>query len=503
MSEYESMDRNAADPSVPQPTDYPPPTGAPIPEGSPHYQADPHQVVARMPDLGRSERDMHGERPRRRRSRRREGLDPSVKAYIGGGVVLAAVIAAVVLWNGDKKTDVSGNQEPAAWDPEIPHPDAPMAPAWQSPVGETPSWQPQDNLAEYGRPNDYQTAGSWDGTPQAVQPDPWTRQPQAQAWDARPDASALSGQPQPGAWGTQPETPAWGTQQDTAVTPGQPQWGGVEPRVQAYGQPQAYAAAPSGPMPQQSASVGQVQSDASPWNVDVQAVPVPMAGVPSRQAELSPRTSRYVGTPPSASSFADRRTDSYRSEYEPSNPMPAYQNSYQNAPSARTGPMAIGGITSGSSYRPRDYCPPTGATAYPAYPAAPMTPQNDPTVVARRDDYGRDYRSGGTGTYHPEAVPRQAPAGAMGSGPAADYRTAYPNAIPSTSASSYPSTYPNTYPATNRQGANAAPAATYPAPNAGASTQYQYPQSGTARLNGVIEKPTVRTTYDSTRSSLY
>jgi hypothetical protein len=498
MSEYESMDRSAADPSVPQPPEYPPTPGAPIPEGGPHYQADPHQVVARLPDLDRSERDTHGERPRRLRSRRREGLDPSVKIYIGAGLVLVAVVVAMFLRNGDKKTDLSENQDPEAWPLEIPRPDAPMAPAWQRPVGETLSSQPQGNLAEYGQPNGYQTAGSVDGTQRAVQPHPWPEQPRARTWGSQPDTSALGRQPQPGAWGTQPETPAWGTQQDTAVTPEQPRWGGVDTQAQAYPQRQAYPAVPSGPMPQQSASMGQVQPDASPWNVDVQAVPVPMAGVPSRQAGSSSRTGRHMGMAPSASSFDDRQAGLYRGGYEASKPKPAYRNSYQMPPSAQNGPMAVGRITSDSSYQPRDCCPPTGTTAY---PAAPMTPRGNPAVIARRDDYGRGYRPGGTDTYRLEAARRQAPAGVMGSGPAADYRTAYPNATPSTSASSYPSTYRNTYPATNPQGATAAPAATYPAPNAGASTQY--PQSGTARLNGVIENPTVRTTYDSTRSSLY
>ena len=487
MSEYESTDRNSANPSAPQPMDYPPPPSSPIPDGS---QADSHHPVAQLPDLGRSERGRHSERPRRRRSQQHEGLDSSVKLYLGTGAVVVVVIAALLLWKVDKGTDVSGTQEPAPWDIEAPRPDAPMAPTWQSPVGETQSWPTQDNLAEYGQPNGYQTAGSPNGTPQAVQPDRWAGQPPTQAWGTQPDASALSGQPQTHqAWGTQPETAAWGTQQNTAVNPGQAEWEAGGTQAQAYP-----AAVQSVPVPQQSASVGQFQPDASPWNVDVQAVPVPMTGVPSQQAEFSPRIGRYMGTPPNTSAFTDRQTGAYRSEYQASQPTSGYQNSYQIPPSAQNRPMAMGGITPDSSYQSRACCPPTGATAY---PAAPMARQDDPAVIARRDNY----RPGGVGTYRQQAAPLQTPADAMGRGSAADYRTTYPNAIPSTSAGSYPRTYPDTYPAMNRQSGSAAPAATYPAPNTGASTLY--PQSGTARLNGVIEQPTVRTTYDSTRSSLY
>ena len=244
--------------------------------------------------------------------------------------------------------------------------------------------------------------------------------------------------------------------------------------------------------------MGQVRPDVPNWNNDVQAVPVPMAGVPSRQAELSPRTGQYMGAPHTASSFTDSPTQAYTNQYEASTPMRAYQNSYQMPPSVQNAPMATGGIAYGNSYQPRESYPPTGATAY---PADPMAPHNDPAVVARRDDHGLDYRPGGTGTYHPEAASRQALSGAARGGPAADYRTGQPNAMPNTYPNTYPRTYPEAYPAANVQGASAAPAAAYPAPNAGASTQY--PQSGTARLNGVIERPTVRTTYDSTRSSLY
>ena len=507
MSEYESMDANAADPSVRQPMDYPPPPVSQSPGGGPQSQADSHQAVARLPDLGRSGSDMHNERSRRRRSRQREGLDPSVKLYVGTVAGVVVVIAAMLFfWSGDKKTDVSGTQEMEAWEPKIPHPDAPTAPPWQSPVGETPSWQTQDNLVEAGQPDASQATVSWDNAPRAVEPYSWTDQPKSQ-----PDASALSGPPRSEAWGSQSEIPVRATPQNTApqntpVTSGQTQWGAVGtqaqshpqpqayPQAQAYPQPQAYPAAPSGPEPQQSAAAGQIRPNASPWNGSVKAVPIPTAVAPSRPADLSPRTGRYMGTPPAASSLADRQPGAYNGNYQVANPMPAYRNPYQPAPRSTNDPTARGGTAAGNSYQSREWRQPAGSTAY---GAAPTTRQIDPAVVARRDDRSRVYRPGDTGTYRPEAAFPQAPAGATRSGPAASYRTEYPGAIPSTS----PRSYPNTYPATNHQGTNAAPAATYPAPTAGASTQY--PQSGTARLNGVIGKPPVRTTYDSTRSSLY
>ena len=545
MNEYESTLSGERDVPAPQPGHIPAAPGSADQEAAPHHVGDPAQVVSRMPDLGPGETEIPSEPPRRRRRRSRpkkSTLSNKTWTWIGMGSISIAVIAVALFWNG-KDSSESLSDERAGWEPKSPAPDAPMAPIWGGAPAEGTDWQNAAAASPYQQPDGYAGSPSFNTAVPGSQPPTWD------------DPSQVSSPP---SWAGQPETAAWGSPTQTPAGAPQSPWGHAA--SPSYPDPQGYAErqpTSSWPAPPYASAGEQIQAETPPWAADTRSAP--MAASSPRTA-MAGQTGGYSPTSPPAGS-----TLPYVGQYQPATAAPAFRDSYQNSYQAPYQPPSVEAsrpLTTGS-FEPngfqQPYAPrPQGASA--VYPTDPTS------SVARRNDYRTAYPQSTTNPSSSQPSSRYSYGGSPTTGTPSGYGSTYrgtPSSASSSSstypsstypsstypASAYPSstypsstypsstypssTYPSsTYPASTYPAstypASAYPASTYPSsrdsssypataypsasssypaasssarPGTGVSTPY--PRSGTARLNGVIETASPRTSYDRSRTSLY
>jgi hypothetical protein len=457
MSEYESIENGSSDIPASGPGHFPAASGNSGHAAYSHYLSDPAQIVSRMPDLGPDESEMRSDRTRNRRRRSRpkkSTLSTKTWTWIGMGSVVIVLIAFAVFWGGKSSSD-SASDERAAWEPESPAPDAPMAPTWGAAAGEGSGWQNAGGAPPYQPTDGYANQPGYNTPDSGAQPPSWN------------DPSQVSSSP---SWGGQPEA-VWGGATQTPADTTQSPWGrATNPTYsdqQGYAQQQPawesqpdQSAAPASSWPAAPyASAGeQFRTETSPWANDPRSAP--MAASSPRTAMMGQAGGYAPTSPPAGSTLPS--VGSYRAAAA----APAYSNSYQESyqapyqqPSIEAGrPPAAGSFDSNDYREPPAYRPQAASTVYPTDAAS---------SVARRNGYQTAYPQ--STSYATGSQPSNSYG--YGSNPATDVSSAYGNTYPAAPSSSgtYPAdTYPsnaypsNAYPA-NTNPANAYPSNAYPA----------------------------------------
>lgn len=500
--EYESTLSDERGTPAPEPGHIPAAAGNSGQEAGPQCAGDPPHIVSRMPDLGSGETEIPNERPRRRRRRsppRKSTLSSKTWTWIGMGSMSVVLIAVALFWNGEDSSESPGDER-AAWELKSPAPDAPMAPVWGGAPAEGTDWQNAAAGSPYQQPGGYASSPSFSTADPVSQPPSWDDPSQVSS------SPSWAGQQEASAWGGPTQTPAGAPQSpwDQTTNPNYPNpqgYAGQQPTWQSQPNPSA-APASSWPAPPYASAGEHMQAETSPWGNDTRSTR--MAASSPRTAMAAP-TSGYTPTSPPTGFTAP-----YVGQYQAATPAPAYYNSQQNlyqAPyqqpsAAASPPPTTGSLQSGGfreSYAPR----PQDTTA--AYPT------DATSSVARRNGYQTTYPQSTpntSGTYPSNSYRYgSGPTTGTSSGYGSTYRGTSPS--PNSSSSTYPSsTYPasrdsSSYPTTAYPStSSSSPPASYTVrPGTGVSTPY--PQSGTARLNGVIEMASPRTSYDRSRLSLY
>jgi len=483
------------------------------------------QVLARVPHVGATESAMEPEVSAGRKMPHVLLAAPmAIKVLAGAGVTLVVIALVLSLMNRKDDSEKGKDNSPAAWQPELPAPDAPEAPHWageaakpsDSPDGANgsiyangqASSDPLDRSSPgQSAPGQPAWANAWStesrgapytsGAARADVANPWANRtrdtfgndlPPGSGWgDQAPRASIPYPVPVPPGGGQAATGSAWANRP-------------APPMRQMPGAPAAW--------PQQASPEGAAAQQ--PWNpagrTDVSAeAAVPR--LPNSYAPAYPGNGEYrVGW---------RTNPSGTERPSPTGAYPADPNAaYRPAPSS----VYPSDAASGSAAGPRTVYPAAPTGVYPAapasvYPAAPtgVYPAAPASV----------YPAAPTGP-HPTA-PSGTYRGIPSTGYPADPNAAYPStpaaarayqadpnaAYPSTSGPGYSAdpnganrpAYQGGYPA---NGYNTAP----PNPSAPAAGGYgpasPYEEPGVARFEGGIQKPPARNSYyDSTRSSVY
>ena len=523
MSNYQPYEGSQGDPWSTEPVQEPSRGRGDKPAES-FYDQSP-EVLARMPDLdgdGRgdsghySTRHGHGVK---RRSSRPSGIPTSIWAF--GGLVLLAV-ALIPFFLKSNSTNETALEEPNVWQPEMPAPNAPLAPAWSASADS--QWQqagawpqgpavPATVSAEPGVP------GSWNATPPTAD---WIGAPAGAPYagnaaggfnrDSYPNSHSDAAQAAPvmnPPFTDNASSPTWNNAptQGEAPAPGNREYPSaaepIAPRDAAANTARYDGAAAYGTTGPVSRAPAWNQPAANPPLV----VPQTEAASPGYGTYPMPATRENLGQPLSANTpqmnYGGIQTNPYTSQPAASYPSTAPAGQY---PVARN-PLAGEQPTSGS------FQVQTPAYASPAAPAE--------ASVARREAYAAGPISAGM-TPQPNAAAQGPPAYWGAPAPAAypeqplqqgpQGGAAYPaSTAPADFRSAAPADFRSTAPAANPAPAAYPPTATYPStqpvspmagqPNySGAAT----PQSSAARLSGVIQEPSSRAAYDDrTRPSFY
>lgn len=523
MSEFNSTEKMGSEHLASRPLGASPASATPMGRGH-HYTTEAPRVLARMPDLGAAETERESQLPSLERDGRLLSSRISVAVLMGGvAVLLLVALVPFVFFGKNKAPSPDGS---ASWQ-QPPAPNAPEAPAWgptapnavsQAPnMGGTPAY-PQSNPpanpawnsnspappmtpsttppmgwnAEVAarpttpawRSDAQQTPAPWgtsgDTVPHVEQsaPNPWATAPTAPNssdpnynWNNRTSTPAVTSPDATAATNPQSTAPSWSNPPYGASTPAPAPYGASNPSYNAVG-----------------------QTPDSPWNTATQA----SAAIESPAPYASPVDANRPAGPMMPSSPA-----SFNSGYEASRAQPAYRNSYQPQADTNRAPVVNGqnpadaygsyGQSDAGAYRSQTMPAQSSAQPYnygtqPQYNDQPNYQQ--PAPGAYRNDRGVDAQPASPAPY--------------GQTPGTSYNT-------QPAASAYPSSYQSGYQANPQSTYPAANAAGYPTgnnmPGAAAPTNYAsgMPQAepGVARFQGVIEKPSVRTTYDRTRPSLY
>lgn len=522
MSEFNPMEKMGSEHLASRPLGSSPAT-APA-SRSHHYAAEAPRVLARMPDLGMAEAEREAQLPSLEHDGRLLSSRVSVAILMGGvATLLLVALGSYVFFGNDKATD-----ETATWQPPVPAPNAAEAPAWggampttapspyttgtgtpssvPSATAPNAAWNPQAPSTSWNpelasRPTmpwrnegQAQAANTW-GSPSASDPAPRAEQqpqtpPQTNSWNTTTPVPATSepsygwnsqspsvpmtSQESTASWNTQSQTPSWSTPAPSYGT-SSPSYGTSNP---SYG----------------TAS----QTPNTSWNTATQASAVESQPLSTTPAEASRPAGPMMPNAPTsfnASYEASRSQAPYGNPYQPQsdtnratvtngqNPANGYGSYGQSDPGAyrtdATGPQPA--ATQPYNYGAGSYGTGTQYNAQPSYPqSAPSSYRNDRGADAQPAsttsygyNAGANYNQASSNNYQPSYQP--------------GYQANPSNTYPAAGATSYPTT-------------DSVPGATAPASYVGGAP---YAAPGAARFQGTIEKPSVRTTYDRTGSSLY
>lgn len=521
MSNYQPYEGSQGDPWSTEPVQEPA-RGRRDQSSDSYYDQSP-EVLGRMPDLagdGRGDSDRYSRRhihghTGRRRSSRSPGIPISIWAF--GGLVLLAV-ALIPFFLKSNKVSETALEEPNVWQPDMPAPNAPLAPAWSS-----------------NADSQWQQAGAWPqdpGVPATVNAEPgvpgtWNATPPTADWIGAPAGAPYAGNAAEG-FNQSGNSAVFGgaAQAQPVVNPPlaadvvPPAWSNVPP-PSAIAAPASRAyAGPAEPTAPYSATPSATQYDG-----------VPAYGT-NGPVSQSPSWSQPAVNPPLAVPQAETASPGYRSH-----PAPATRENYGEPLSTNinTPQMNFGGIQvnphvsqPAASYpstapvrqypatvNPSGVGQPIAASPYGQTPnlSAPATAQ---PALARRDAYPMGAMPAGITPPMSEAAPAAVtpwgasayPAQPLQPGaadstaypapsyaPPGDLRYAAPAATPNPPAYPSTATYPSTQPVS--------PAAPASQPNYGSGAAVA-PQSSAARLTGLIQEPTTRAAYnDRARPSFY
>jgi len=472
-----------------------------------HYAAEAPRVLARMPDLGTAEAEREAQLPSLAHAGRLLSSRVSVAILMGGlATLLLVALGSYVFFGNDKATN-----DTAGWQPQPPAPTAAEAPVWSGAATTNPSAYPTGtSVPSYG------TSAT---TPNST----WPTTPTNTAWNPevanRPTTPwRTETQPQtPSAWGTSNATqarvepvPAWNTPTTAPTTP--------EPNLGWNNQ-----AAPA----QDHAASWNTPSQASSWSTPASSYgatnsPYPTVNPTSDPTANTAVQASAVESQPSYTAPADvnrpagpmmpSASTSYNTGYQPNRSLPAYQNQYQpyvdtNRTAVVNGqnpadPYGNYSQNNAAAYRPEATTPqPTTTQPYNYGTNSPYTSQPTYQQAAPSNYRGTEAQPasatayGATmGTSYPQAANYSQPSSYA---QPANYPqpSSYNNYLPS-----YPTSQVNAYPTPGYPTTNSASATAAPASYVGGVTPTD---PGTAQFQGTIETPSVRTTYDRTRSSLY
>lgn len=402
MREYETMDRNASNEPAYRPLGDPPTAHIrtrDTRDAESCYEGS-RQVLARMPNLA-ADPEMDGMARYDRGENRviSSGLSAKVLAGVGIGLFVVAVLGYVLV--GGKKTTES--QEPTAWQPEAPAPNAGAAPPWASSNSPAPNWQSGTETA----------ASPWNGPA----PTPAWNVPSTTGTGADTASPPLS-QAQP--WQQQnPQSAAAGSPTEltaTSTTPAEPVWGQMHepvPATPAAGSTPAQTSPPSWNSSPQSASWdSQTPSSSSAGTTPAPGWPSTPQPSPAATGFDAPQTAAIA--PQSAPTTAAPDLNAWSapsSGYDAARTAPTYAGAYQQPQAGvnRSMGLADPAGTQGS-----------GSPAPSSQPAAGYTDNRQSFTVGTeprfdpRSGYGNDSRTASPTSYFQPAP----------SNPADEYRTA-------------------------------------------------------------------------------
>lgn len=477
------------------------------------YAAEAPRVLARMPDMGTAEAAHEAQLPSLEHDGRLLSSRVSVAILMGGVAMLLLVALGSYVFFGTNKAD----EDMATWQPDAPAPNAAEAPAWGGAMQNHPS-----PYAGVGGAQAYPSSvtpsaapanGGWNNTAPSTgwNPEvanrptmPWRGedQPSTQnTWGATGDFAPRAEQPQPNAWSSTTPIPATpSTSYD---------WNSTTPTTSSPTASQDATA--SWNTPNQTPAWS---NPASPYGVSAQPYGT-TSPTPSTSWNTATQTSAVEGQPSTASTEASRPVGpmmpnaptSFNASYESSRTQPSYGNSYQ--PQTDTPRTAMNG-----------QAPATGYTRFSQNDsnAYRQTTTNPQPAATQPYNYGTgSYESGSQPSGQPSyqaTAPNSyrgadvQPAPAMSNNYSANAGYALPSSY--NQPANYSNTQPSYQPSYQPAQSNAYPAAgsaSYPTSGVTAPASYRgetsYPNPGAAQFQGTIEKPSVRTTYDRTGSSLY
>lgn len=522
MSEFSSTEKMGSEHLASRPLGSSPATAVPTGR-SHHYATEAPRVLARMPDLGTAETERESQLPSLERDGRLLSSRISVAVLMGGVAVLLLVALVPFVFFG--KTKAVPTDGPTSWQ-QTPAPNAPEAPVWGGAAPNAASQAP--NMAgapAYPQPNP-SASSAWNtpapSTPPSTTPPagwsadvaarpttPWRNDAQqtSNPWGSPSDTAPRAEQASANPWASPaPATNStessygWNNRSTTPPVTTPDATASMNPQTSApswSNPPAPYGASTPSPAPYGTSNqpyTAASQTPESPWNTATQA----SAAIETPSPYASPVDANRPAGP-----MMPNAPTSFNAGYEASRAQPAYRNQYQPQADANRATVINGqsptegygtyGQNDTGAYRSQSLPAQSSAQPYnygtqPQYNDQPNYQQ--PAPGAYRNDRGADTQSGTATPY--------------GRNPGASYNTQpSPNAYQSSYQPGYQANPQSTYPAANAAGyptGDSMPGTAAPSNYAGGMPQAE---PGVARFQGGIEKPSVRTTYDRTRSSLY